>query len=205
MKKSENQLTERGQKILDAAQNLFLQYGYDETSLEMIINEAGGSRRSIYSEFGNKEGLLKAVLKFHIATQVDVLSSINYQLPPDIALKDVCGRFVQGFVSDTMVSLFRLITQLVVKMPEIGELIFNEGPLKGVTPLADYLADLDRKNILTVDDSHFAAQLLIEMVKGRLHLHALLLTKTPISSEKIEHHIDKAVDLFLRAYQMKRI
>ena len=50
-------LSPRGLLILDAAKNLFYHKGFDETSLAMIINEAGGSRRSIYNEFGNKRGL----------------------------------------------------------------------------------------------------------------------------------------------------
>ena len=47
-------LSERGLMILNSAQELFFNKGFDETSLEMIINKAGGSRRSIYNEFGDK-------------------------------------------------------------------------------------------------------------------------------------------------------
>lgn len=194
-------LSTRGEKILESAQQLFLQYGYENTSLEMIINQAGGSRRSIYSEFGNKQGLLKAVLKTHVANQIDILSSVNYQMEPKQALVDVCSRFVTGFLSDTIILLFRLVTQVVVTMPEIGELIFHEGPLKGTTPLADYLQYLNDENKVNIDDPYYAAQLLIEMAKGRLHMQAVLMPNTKISSEQITQHVEKAVDLFLKAYQ----
>ena len=56
-------LSSRGESILEAAKNLFLKHGYAQTSLEMIIAEAGGSRRSIYNEFGNKQGLLTSVIQ----------------------------------------------------------------------------------------------------------------------------------------------
>ena len=73
-------LSPRGLLILDAAQNLFYNLGFDETSLAMIINEAGGSRRSIYNEFGNKHGLLMAVIQRQVKTQSEILTSINREL-----------------------------------------------------------------------------------------------------------------------------
>ncbi len=64
-------LTTRGLLIRDAAQQLFFKHGFDETSLEMIINETGGSRRSIYNEFGNKQGLLLAVVNGQVSKQAE--------------------------------------------------------------------------------------------------------------------------------------
>ncbi len=200
---SDTPLTQRGEKILAAAQKLFLIHGYDNTSLEMIINESGGSRRSIYSEFGNKEGLLMAVIKSHITTQLDVLSSLDYQKPVDAALKEVCERFVEGLLSEAIVSLFRIVIQQVVKIPELGQLIYQRGPLKGVTPLADYLEYLTEQGQLNIDDKHYAAQMLIEMCKGRLHTQAILLAHTNISRDEIKQHVEKAVDLFIKAFQVE--
>jgi TetR/AcrR family transcriptional repressor of mexJK operon len=193
-------LSDRGQKILISAQKLFLQYGYEKTSLELIINESGGSRRSIYNEFGNKQGLLMAVMKQQVAIQIDIIASINYELAPKEALKEVCIRFIQGMLSETLISLFRLVVHVTPKLPEVGELIYHRGPLMGVTPLTDYLSALNNKGVLAIDDCSYAAQMLIEMVKGRLHLKAILLVNKKISDEEIVQHIEKSVDLFLKAY-----
>ncbi len=168
----------------------------------MIINESGGSRRSIYSEFGNKQELLKAVLKRQISSQLDVLGNIDYQQPVDEALKTVCTKFVKGFLSSTMVALFRLISQVVVKMPEIGELIYQAGPLRGPTPLADYLQYLANKGQLVVEDKNFSAKMLIEMCKGRLHVQAILRPKVEVTTDEIVQHVDKAVNMFLKAHRV---
>jgi len=197
-----NELSSRGQLILVAAQKLFLKHGYDETSLEMIISEAGGSRRSIYNEFGNKQGLLMSVIQQQVTIQTATIASImTTELAPRDALNEMCFRFVKGIVSETLVSLFRLVIQVVPKLPEVGVLIFEEGPLKGAKPLTDYLVQLDEEGILTIDDPFHATQMLIEMVKGRLHYKALLQPNELIPDEYIQQHIDKAVDLFLKAYQ----
>lgn len=50
--------TQRRQAILSAATDLFMEHGFEGTSLDMVIERAGGSRRSIYQYFDNKEGLL---------------------------------------------------------------------------------------------------------------------------------------------------
>ncbi len=199
------ELSSRGQLILAAAQKLFLKHGFDETSLEMIISEAGGSRRSIYNEFGNKQGLLMSVIHQQVANQVATIASIKTtELAPSDALKEMCFCFVKGMLSETLISLFRLVIQVIPKLPEIGELIYEKGPLKGSEPLTHYLMQLDEKGILTIDDPFYATQMLMEMVKGRLHFKMLLLPNQPISDEDIHQHTDKAVDLFLKAYQVER-
>ena len=201
-KKYSTELSSRGQLILTAAKELFLKHGYEETSLEMIISEAGGSRRSIYKEFGNKQGLLMSVVHQQITIQTATIASIKMtQLAPREALKEMCFMFVKGLVSETLVALFRLVIQVVPKLPELGELIYEKGPLKGLEPLTDYLMTLHEKGILEIDDPFYATQMLIEMVKGRLHLKVLLLPNENITDEFIHQHIDKAVDLFLKAYQ----
>jgi len=198
--KQEN-FSERGLLILNAAQQLFFQYGFDETSLEMIINEAGGSRRSIYNEFGNKQGLLMAVIQRQVSLQAQTLSSINRELSPEDALNDVCFRFVQGMLSLTIRSLFRLVVQQTVKLPELGEIIYQKGPMSGVLPLVSYLNYLVERNILQIEDCHFAAQMLLEMAKGPLHTRTLLMPHKEVSDDEIKQQVQKAVEIFLKAHQ----
>lgn len=195
-------LSERGQKILTAAQALFLEHGYDNTSLDMIIRESGGSRRNIYSEFGNKEGLLLAVVREHVSTQLNTLLDIDYQLSPQEALSQVSFRFMKGFLSETLIGLFRLVTNIVPSFPEVGQLIFQAGPLTGCKPISNYLEYLAEQGELDIDDAQFAAHMLIEMVKSRLHLQAILVPSNPPSDAQIKQHIEKAVKVFLRAYKV---
>lgn len=195
------QLSFRGELILAAAQKLFLKHGYDDTSLEMIISEAGGSRRSIYNEFGNKQGLLLAVMQQQVTKQISIIASINYQLEPSEALKEVSIRFVKGLLSETLISLYRLVIQVVPKIPEVGALIYDRGPLSGVTPLTDYLQHLHSKGFLEIDDCNHAAFMLIAMIKDSLHFKAVLIPNVKITDEEIAAHIDRSINLFIKAYR----
>jgi TetR/AcrR family transcriptional repressor of mexJK operon len=195
-------LSPRGLLILDAAQNLFYNLGFDETSLAMIIKDAGGSRRSIYNEFGNKHGLLMAVIQRQVKTQSEILTSINRDLEAKEALNQVCFKFVVGMLSPELMSLFRLVVQQVVKFPELGEMIYKNGPMTGILPLVDYLTWLTEQKILKIDNCHFSAQMLMEMAKGPLHTRSLLLPDKQASDEEITYQVTKAVDLFLHAHKM---
>ena len=194
-------LSERGTLILAAAQTLFLKHGYEGTSLEMIIADAGGSRRSIYNEFGNKRGLLLAVMQQKVAIQIDTIATINYSLAPRDALKEIAIKFMQSLLSDTLISLYRLVIQVVPDLPEVGELIYEKGPLSGMMPLNDYLTYLNNEGILAIDDCNSASFMLIAMIKDRLHFRALLVPALTISDDEIEAHVNRSVNLFLKAYQ----
>src|SRR5688500_1395336 len=52
----------RREALLQAAAEVFFEQGYAATSIDAIIERAGGSKRNIYNEFGNKEGLFSAIV-----------------------------------------------------------------------------------------------------------------------------------------------
>src|SRR3546814_3090605 len=51
----------RQSAILDAAESLFLEQGYERTSLAEIVKRSGGSLATLYELFVNKQGLLRAI------------------------------------------------------------------------------------------------------------------------------------------------
>ncbi|MGR3810656.1 TetR/AcrR family transcriptional regulator [Jiulongibacter sp. NS-SX5] len=55
-------MTEKQEKILDAALRLFASEGYSATSTKKVAKAAGVSEGLIFRHFENKEGLLQAIL-----------------------------------------------------------------------------------------------------------------------------------------------
>lgn len=60
MAKSANE--EREQRILNAATDLFIHYGYDKTTVSDIAREAGISKGAIYLHYQSKDDLLEALI-----------------------------------------------------------------------------------------------------------------------------------------------
>lgn len=55
-------MTEKQEKILQSALELFAKEGYNATSTNKVAKHAGVSEGLIFRHFGNKEGLLQAIL-----------------------------------------------------------------------------------------------------------------------------------------------
>ncbi|MFM5906701.1 MAG: TetR/AcrR family transcriptional regulator, partial [Novosphingobium sp.] len=53
----------RNEELLDRALDLFLETGFDATTIEAISSAIGMSRRTIYARYGDKETLFKAALQ----------------------------------------------------------------------------------------------------------------------------------------------
>lgn len=50
--------------ILKKSYELFYQQGFHESGVELLAKQAGTTKRTLYAHFGNKEGLIEAVLGY---------------------------------------------------------------------------------------------------------------------------------------------
>lgn len=67
-------------KIMETALELFSQKGYDAVGIQEIVNCSGVGKPTMYHYFGNKEGLLEAILKKYSRELYDRLKgAANYE------------------------------------------------------------------------------------------------------------------------------
>ena len=76
-------LPKTAQKILRAARKLLIEGGYEAMTLEKVAGEAGVNKASIRYNFGNKAGLVIAVLDAYIHDECLRLAAIMKDVPPD--------------------------------------------------------------------------------------------------------------------------
>src|SRR5580704_17285120 len=80
-----NKNVERGQAtrahLVDVATQLFASHGYDGTSIEAVLAEAGVSRGSLYHHFAGKDALFWAVLE-GVAARVGYLGWVRLASDP---------------------------------------------------------------------------------------------------------------------------
>jgi TetR/AcrR family transcriptional regulator, mexJK operon transcriptional repressor len=82
------------EKIVRSAAKLFLERGYDSVSINEIIAVVGGSKETIYSNFGNKAKLFEAVVQ-QLCSDV----TINIDTRPVGTLEEQATRMARSFVS----------------------------------------------------------------------------------------------------------
>lgn len=64
----------RKNEILDAAEELFTEHGFDKTSTNMILEKAGIARGTLYYHFKSKEEIMDALIE---RTHKDILAAVR--------------------------------------------------------------------------------------------------------------------------------
>ena len=83
------------ERILDAAESLIRERGFDAMTIAEVVQISGSSVGSIYARFNNKLGLLRAVqLRYHARVQNDMFAAFSGNHPDNEPLDEAVGRIV---------------------------------------------------------------------------------------------------------------
>ena len=189
----------RGDKILDAATEVFCQNGYDAASLQEIMAMAGGSLATLYRMFGNKEGLFQAVIERNSTRMIDKLASPLMQgKDPVEVLKTLGHNFIDMLSSPMVGAIHRLLIAESGRNPKLREIFVKTAPERNLRAVADYLQTLVKSGYLQLDDCYIAAQQLLSMFKGNYHMRCVLGETVVISEQEKAQYVNSAVAIFLR-------
>ncbi len=153
-------------KIVRAAAKLFLAKGYDSVSINDIIGVVGGSKGTIYSNFGNKEKLFEAVVA-RMCSDVTIRIDTRLVGTVDQQLTRIAHSFLSKVLSPQTLCFHRLITSIGRTFPATGRLFYNSGPRTVYQIIAEWIT-LQQKagNIRDDEDPHRLAVLFHDMLIG---------------------------------------
>lgn len=190
------------QAIASAALTLFARDGYERTSVDAIAAEAGVSKRTVYSHYGDKEKLFMLVVR-----DTYELMRERFAEAVDNTLSDVddvekslvrCIREAVRAVTQTpeRARLVRLVLAELPRFPALLDLWHG----RGITPLiADPIARLAAEGRLTADDPAEAAGHLSALTLGQINNRSMMGT-VPLSEADTDRIITSGVHVFLCAY-----
>ena len=188
----------RIEAILQAAQDVFLDQGYEATTLDLIARRAKASKATMYAHFRDKVGLFEAILAAYIK---------NTQMPlhdPDHTAAEALRRFGSGFLtlmlSPPVLAFYRMIVNKGVEMPELAKLWYTNGPRRMIGGVGAFLAERTRAGEFDIDNPELAAELFLMSLRGSLHLQAVTGLIRPPFDAAISEKVNAAVQMFLRAY-----
>lgn len=188
----------RAAAMIESATELFMDHGFEGTSLDMVIERAGGSRRMIYERFENKEGLFVACVEVLLDSILGRLSALDFEDgDPEDALVEAGRSFVTALLSPDFMNAFAMIVAETKRFPELGRKFFELGPARAYARVSSYLERQSVIGRLRVSDPDLAGRQLVETMKGDLHLRALLCPDQSPDASEIERHVRHAVRLFL--------
>ncbi|MBY9065275.1 TetR/AcrR family transcriptional regulator [Hyphomonas sp. WL0036] len=184
--------------FLDAAREVFLEQGYEAASMAEIVSRAGGSLSTLYSQFGDKEGLFLAVVERRVKELSNAMAlELSAHTPAEEGLRRIGQNFVAQLLTPAGVGLYRIILGLAPKFPELSRQFYEKGLSEVRDALAEYLRDREQACELKLRDPLRAAHFFLEMVRGTMAHRALLNPGYFPDAEEINSVVEDAVSLFL--------
>ncbi|MBO6964636.1 MAG: TetR/AcrR family transcriptional regulator [Kordiimonadaceae bacterium] len=191
----------KSKAILEAASELFLELGFDGTSMDGVARRAGVSKQTVYSHYSSKEQLFGEAVRGAIATYYPdkALASVDsHTLEGD--LKAVCHMLASLLMDDRAIAMFRLLVAAGAKGSAMGEIFWKSGPADIQVQLANFLTTWVDRGELDIQDTEKAGQQLVALVKEPAHFRIAIGIQQPLDEAGIEECVNDAVASFLRMY-----
>jgi TetR/AcrR family transcriptional repressor of mexJK operon len=190
------------QAIAAAALALFARDGYERTSVDAIAAEAGVSKRTVYSHYGDKENLFLLVVRDTFELMRERFGEIIGRTLSDVT--DVEKSLVNGIReaaaevshSPERALLLRLVIAELPRFPALLELWRG----RAITPiLAEVVTRLAAAGQLSADDPEQAAGHLTALTFGQINNRSMMGT-IQLSDAEVDQIITSGVRVFLCAY-----
>jgi AcrR family transcriptional regulator len=121
----------RNGKLRSVAADLFLKRGYEGVTIDRVVELAGGSKSTVYSEFGGKCGLFISSIETLCREANEPLAKIDYAgLDLEQSLKKLAFHILKHLTAKRSVDLHRLAIGEAVNCPEVGEAWYKHGPAR---------------------------------------------------------------------------
>ena len=200
MRKATAKQESHRQRILDAASEVFLECGFEQSSTAEIARRAKVSKRELYFYFADKRALLGAViteLQGSMKSQMDVRWSSNEDM--EITLRK-SGAAIHSFIlSERFGKLVRIVAAESYHDPEVAKQFFELGPLAGRKATAKFLKAQMEQGRLRKADPIRAADHFLDLVVGAQLMTAVMLGQVDPAARKRDH-IHHSVEVFLMVY-----
>ncbi len=187
-----------GDRIVDAATELFCTLGYGATTIEAVAKQARISKRTLYHRFDDKPALFSAVVhrtieRLRPPANVPLVDGTSLE----VILERLAGLILRAALSAPAIALHRLIVAESARFPKLAAVVTEQGGTsEAITLIAGVLEREARAGRLSLDAPIFAAQQFLHMVIAWPQRRAMVLGK-PLTTSELDAWAGSVVNLFL--------
>ncbi|HEY2693600.1 MAG TPA: TetR/AcrR family transcriptional regulator [Streptosporangiaceae bacterium] len=191
--------------IVEAAAGLFLDHGYQGTSMDEIAALAAVSKQTVYKNFSDKEQLFSDIVLGAAARADEFIQALPGVLAgtDDLraGLQALARQYLATVMQPRLLQLRRLIISEAGRFPDLARTYYQRVPERVMDALATQLGELAGRGLLRADDPQVAASHLAFLILGLPLDRAMFLgTGHELSAAELDRRADDAVDVFLAAY-----
>ncbi|MET9358141.1 TetR/AcrR family transcriptional regulator [Streptomyces sp. NPDC006617] len=191
---------QKREAITSAATELFLDRGYDGTSLARIAEAAGVSKSTLFKQFPTKAALFEAIVTE--SWQRDAGDTAAGPQVGDLrsGLTAIGHRYADLIGQPRMTGLFRIVIAELPRFPELGRLQFQLGKLPYFVSVQHYLEAEREAGNADVPDAESAANQFLGMIANYVLWPRMLLTGWNPATSDIHKAVEEAVQTMLARY-----
>ncbi|MFJ9179295.1 TetR/AcrR family transcriptional regulator [Streptomyces sp. NPDC102360] len=191
---------QKREAITSAATELFLDRGYDGTSLARIAEAAGVSKSTLFKQFPTKAALFEAIVTE--SWERDAGDTAARPRAGDLrsGLTAIGHRYADLIGRPRMAGLFRIVIAELPRFPELGRMQFQLGKLPYFASVQRYLESEHVAGNADVPDAESAANQFLGMIANYVLWPRMLLTGWNPASSDIRNAVEEAVETMLARY-----
>lgn len=196
----------RGQKrreeIAAIAEQIFLELGFAETTMQIVATRAGASKETLYRHFGCKAELFSEVMNARCRRFMTGAAEVcSHENDPATALAAIGSALLDLILSPNGLAMYRIVVTETVRTPELGHIFFNLGPNRLLAQVSDYLKSMTAMGKLNCPEPLLAAKLFLGAVGSSHQMRELAIPGVEVIGEKERKmYVDEAVAMFLARY-----
>ena len=196
------QSEKKREAIVQAAQSLFMESGFERTSMSMIAERMRGSKQTLYNYFPSKEDLLRAVLEYDVGKVADRVME-QFRAAKDLreALVNLGIIFLEGQLAPAAIANFRIVS---TQPPEsgLGAYFYDNLLCPAWKRLSEAIAAMMEEGKLKKADPWIAAMQWKGLVLLDLFESRLLGATTKTSRKQMQAAAEEGADAFLAIYSV---
>lgn len=185
--------------ILAAAEALFLEGGYDRTSLARVAESAGVSRATLFKQFPTKALLFEATV-----LAVGRTPGGTVTVPPSgdlhAGLVALGREYAEVLTQPRTADLIRLVVAEAPRFSELRERTFDFGTLPALVALGRYLRAEQDAGLVTADSPDTAAEQFLGMIASAVFWPRLVHATWSIDDEGTRRAIEEAARTTVARY-----
>jgi AcrR family transcriptional regulator len=188
--------------VIAAAQKLFLEQGFAETSMDAIARSACVSKATLYAYFPSKEALFAHLIEAECRLKASRLQMPDLDIGLVEALRSFARQFVEVYMTPESMAFFQAISSERMRFPQLCRLFFESGPKNELMRVAALLEEAKARDLLTYSDATEAAGHFLSLIRGDLPLHTALGLE-PRDEASVAAMVDAGIGAFLGAYRVE--
>jgi len=190
-----------GQTIIDAASELFVELGFQATTMDKVAQRAKISKLSIYRHFENKEALFSAAIAAHCHQFAPQALMEGVDGSAEDQLITVGSSLLRTLLSPDVRSVEAMIMADKTNQKSLSKLHYEAGPAYVIAQIEALLRQLHANAVLNVPDPLRSARLFAALIKGSDLLTIALFDEARAEDDnEIESYCRSAVAMFMAAH-----